>query len=78
MPHAAGHLRDAFTEWVETGATADEIPGDLFYDGQSRSLRWLLGQLWRCSDIMPSHLCDDLGLPPGSTYAAAVQGLAAT
>ncbi len=77
MSHVGSHLRDAFTEWVENGATDDEVPGDVFYDGHSRSLRWLFGQLWHCSDIMPWDLCAELEMPAGSTYASAVQALSA-
>jgi hypothetical protein len=31
--------------------------------------RWLIGQLWNCTDIMPSNLCSNLDLPSGSTFA---------
>jgi hypothetical protein len=54
-----------------------EGPEHFFYDGSPRSARWLLGQLWRCSDVSGA-LCDELDLPRGSTYAAAVQGFAAS
>ena len=36
---------------------------------------WLIGQLWNCTDIMPSGLCDTLDLHPGSTYASGVRNL---
>ncbi len=39
--------------------------------------RWLTGQLWNCTDIMPSSLCADLDLSPGSTYAMGVRKLRA-
>lgn len=39
--------------------------------------RWLLGQLWNCSDIMPGSLCDDLELRHGRTYAVAARELKA-
>lgn len=76
MPHAPSHLRDAFAEWVETGQEG-EVSAEWFYDGQSRPIRWLFGQLWHCSDIMPWTLCGDLDMPAGGTYASAVQLLAA-
>ena len=41
------------------------------------TLRWLLGQLWNCSDILPGDKCDDLGLPSGSSYAQAARTLRA-
>ncbi len=64
--------------WIRAyigGCTAEEVGADIFYDGKPRSVRWLLGQLWHCSDIMASDLCDDLGMPSGSTYARAAQEL---
>jgi hypothetical protein len=78
--HVGGHVRGAFAHWVEAGMP-DEIPGrgpeHFFYDGKPRSARWLLGQLWHCSDIMPWNLCDDLDMQRGSSYAAAVQRVSA-
>jgi hypothetical protein len=40
-----------------------------------RRAMWLLGQLHNCVDIMPSMLCSQLELPPGSTYARAARML---
>jgi len=70
--HAPGHLREAFCELIETGKMPDI---DFWWDGQARMFEWLRGQLWNCSDIMPSGLCMDLDLPQGSTYARAVRSL---
>jgi hypothetical protein len=36
---------------------------------------WLIGQLWNCTDYMPSALCYTLDVPPGSTYAIGVRNL---
>jgi hypothetical protein len=55
--HAPGHLREAFVEWVEAGKPHDYvIPPEAFYDSTERPIRWLLGQLWHCSDQMSSNL----------------------
>jgi hypothetical protein len=35
--------------------------------------KWITGQLWNCSDVMPGLLCDDLELVRGSTYGRAAQ-----
>ena len=67
--HAPGHLRDWFINYVETGELDEEMVE------QGRTLRWLFGQLWNCSDIMPGIDCDELDLPRGSTYARAVRSL---
>ena len=37
--------------------------------------RWLCGQLWNCTDIMPGSACDALDIPHGTTYARAVRKL---
>jgi hypothetical protein len=39
--------------------------------------RWLVGQLWHCTDILPGELVDTLGLGDSSstTYAAAARVL---
>ena len=61
--HAPGHLRGAFEGWLMDELEQPEI------DGDPVDADWLIGQLWNCTDIMPSILCSWLGLPPGSTYA---------
>lgn len=78
--HAPGHLREAFILWVEDGCNAPEIHEDqhgdpIFYDGEPRTTRWLLGQLWNCSDTIPGVVCSVLGVPQGTSYAQAVRGL---
>jgi len=58
--HAPGDLREEFGEFVGEDSNAATDQG---------RLKQLCGMLWNCSDIMPSGLCSDLNLPPGSTYA---------
>ncbi len=90
---APGHLREMFVDviegntqdpwWLAFGAEGLVV----FYDPRMQArwdrwdarerARWLLGQLWNCTDIMPSDLCQSLDLPPGSTYAQAVRRLKA-
>jgi hypothetical protein len=38
--------------------------------------RWLLGELWNCTDIMPGPTCALLNLPQGANYAMGVGQLA--
>ena len=71
--HAPGHLRDAFEEWVyETepldghGSLNQEV---VMHNGQMRTLQWLILRLWKCTDIMPFFLCEQLAMESGSTYA---------
>ncbi len=71
--HAPGHLRNALNEWIDEGAEGDTVT----IDDEARPLKWLLGQLWNCSDILPGSDCDALNLPTGSTYAIAARKLVA-
>jgi hypothetical protein len=74
--HAPGHLREAFETWVEDGATASTVA--VGWDDTTVPIRWLIGHLWNCSDIMPSGLCAQLDMPAGTTYARAVRHLRST
>jgi hypothetical protein len=77
--HKPGHLRDAFVDLVEEGET------DMFFFNQldkqagfenmdaDDQLWWLSGQLWNCTDCLPSNVCDDLDMPTGSSYAQAAR-----
>ena len=71
--HAPGDLRDALIEWIEAGN-----PATIEVCDESHPLRWLLGQLWNCTDILPGVFCDELELSRGSTYAKAVRHIAGT
>ena len=71
-----------FADLVEEGETSEVFFNDrkqawfasLTADEQ---LWWLAGQLWQCTDILPGHVCDDLGIPLGSTYAQAARHIRA-
>ena len=39
--------------------------------------KWLTGQLWNCTDILPSSVCYQLELKQGSSYAIAARELRA-
>jgi hypothetical protein len=77
--HSPGHLRDAFCDLVE----GQNSVADVFYDDRTRArlesmsadeqLWWLSGQLWKCTDVLPSGYCGDLDIPQGSTYAQAAR-----
>lgn len=56
---------------------------DLFHltvtvNDENKPLRWLIGQLWNCRDMLQGAACDDLDLPRGTTYAQAVRKMAST
>ena len=72
--HAPGHLRDALVEWLDTDSESDTIV--VGEQERAVSLRWLIGQLWNCTDILPHEYCATLELRQGSTYAQAVRKIA--
>jgi hypothetical protein len=68
--HAPGQLRDWLLNYVETGEL-DEMTD------KGLTLRWLIGRLWNCTDILPGWAHHELGLSGRSTYACAVRFLRA-
>jgi hypothetical protein len=46
-------------------------------DGLEHDIRWLLGALWNCTDVLPAGYCQQLDIEQGSTYAQAVRALRA-
>ena len=74
--HYPNHIRQAFENWLDAGMP-DVAILEVSYEPTEIPARQLLGKLWHCSDIMPSQLCGQLELPPGTTYAAAAQALRA-
>lgn len=65
--HAPGHLREALLDWIErvyesggniisslqSDTSFNSVGGnEIFYEGP-KPLKWLIGQLWNCSDIIP-------------------------
>lgn len=69
--HKGGHLREALQDYLDSDVPAAEFTVE--HGGQERSLDWLLGQLWNCTDVLPAGHCDQFDLPKGSTYAQAVR-----
>jgi len=70
--HAPGHLREAFLDYI----LSDSQNATVVIDEQERPLKWLLGQFWNCSDILPGDVCDEIDLPRGSSYSIAARRLA--
>ena len=77
--HAPGHLREAFVEWLDDPEQTEVVVGG---NEEQRPLSWLIGQLWNCTDILPSDVREQVnnlltGEPDGfrNTYAAAVRRL---
>ena len=73
--HASGHLRDALLEYLNEGSDLNTV----VVGEQKRivPLRWLVGQLWNCTDVLPQEYCAMLDIRQGSTYAKAVRMIAA-
>jgi hypothetical protein len=57
--HAPGHIRQAFDDWVENGMLDHDVRAEVFDDGP-KPLRWLLGQLHNCTDILPGKIVSAL------------------
>ena len=69
--HAKGHLRDAFCEWVDEAMEqerGDPWP-EVEIDGQRRSAIWLFGQLWNCTDCLPSYMRDAVNEMVSTPYS---------
>ena len=57
-----------------------EVPVEELYDpadAGANPARWLLGQLWNCTDTIPHLSCGDIGIERGSTYAVGARALMA-
>ncbi|MGD2103978.1 MAG: hypothetical protein PVJ55_02540 [Anaerolineae bacterium] len=64
----------AFGAWAEEGASLEAIGLDV--NGEEITLYQVLDMLKASEDVMPSGVCDALGLVPGSTYADGVLAVA--
>lgn len=89
--HAPGYLREALQEWLDAvdwsaraearGDVQEAAEGDpgttVEIDGEPKPIRWLLGQLWQCTDALPGDYARMLDLKGTWTYAAAARKIAA-
>lgn len=81
--HAPGHLRDAFLELAVPTHGHQVVWWDtdrqVWWEQASleERLRWITGQLWNCTDILPGEVYDELDLTTRRTYAAAARRLRA-
>jgi hypothetical protein len=66
--HAPGDLREAFCEAVESRSGTDPDPL-LMLRGQYLRLSQIAGAPWNCTDMMPSGVCNDIGVRLGGSYA---------
>ena len=73
--HAPGHLRDALLEYLDEGSDLDTVV--VGEEERIVPLRWLVGQLWNCTDVLPQEYCAMFDIRQGSTYAKAVRTIAA-
>ena len=76
--HAPRELREALTAWLRTGPVVTpagrwSFGGVPLVDDGPVPAEWLLGQLWNCTDVLPTQACEALGIPAGSTYARAAR-----
>lgn len=73
--HAPEELRAAFLDWTDRPLDEEELL-EVEVGGELYPLRWLVGQLWNCTDCLPASACDALDIPTGSTYAQGVRKVA--
>jgi hypothetical protein len=85
--HAPGHLRDLLLEAFDEAVDRPwwEHLKITFYDSKQQNswtrtspmgrARWVLGQLWNCTDVVPGYMCDNHDFPRGTTYAQVVRRL---
>ena len=64
-------LQRAFGEWAGVFGGGDTVT----INGEGKPLSWLLTQLARCTDQMPSSVAMVLDLDDGATYAQAVRAI---
>jgi hypothetical protein len=76
MPHFPTHLRRSFYAWIEQGMPpAASVEVD--YKEEVWPAERLLGVMCHSSDVMPSAICELLGIERGSSCARAAQRLLA-
>lgn len=72
--HAPGFLRDAFCQFLDEYWESDTpLPVTIEVGGAQETVKWLIGQLWHCTDILPAVYADMLELKRYHTYAAAMR-----
>lgn len=76
--HAPGHLREALLEWIGNTEAFEVAVG---YSEMVKPIKWVFGQLWNCTDILPGSVVQDLqdidiDVHERRTYASAVRKLA--
>ena len=84
--HAPGHLREAFCALLECMVANDpmsldgplpDLAAEVFWDEPPPTVRWLLGQLWNCTDILPGMWRTEIDqwadYTTAGTYAAGVR-----
>jgi len=84
--YQAGDLKEAFIEAIEKwehaktraafdGQSIDTVLIKVMVNNREVPIHWLLDQLSKCTDIIPSEICAYLNLPEGSTFAQGVHSL---
>ena len=79
--HAPSYLREAFSAFLDDEPALDNVNLDTVRvaageDGEMKPLRWLVGRLWNCTDVLPGTEARFLELTGMQTYAAGARKLA--
>lgn len=68
--HRSSAIREALQDFLDGDVAASDF---LVGDEPGHDVKWLLGKLYHCTDILPAGYCEHLDLTHGSTYAQAVR-----
>jgi hypothetical protein len=74
--HAPGHLRDAFLEYLEKRWWQEPTDETVNVGGEEKPLRWLLEQLWNCTDFLSRLDADMIDVDGISTFGIAAREIA--
>lgn len=79
--HAPEDLRQRFQEYADifySPFPPEESESEYYPEGMSTyDFYFTLGQLWHCTDGLPSSYCEQIEIPHGSTYAQAARKIKA-
>ena len=75
--HLGNHLREPFLDYLEEISGHPQINYNLKdqieIKGKKRTLEWIIGRLWNCTDIMPRSTLEYFDLTAGMKYSQFVR-----
>jgi hypothetical protein len=75
--HSPVHLKDPFLDYLEEISNLYKknynLNDQIEIKDEKRTLEWVIGRLWNCTDIMPRSTLEYFDLTAGMTYALFVR-----